>query len=344
MAKRPPATKANTKAKTSPTEWIGGVRAVPAKVRDERGSHRPELALWVERPSGAVVAAQLARKVSLADALLEALARPLVGPPRRPSRLTVEDARAARAVAAVAGDLPIEIAPAPSPELDEIVAELAEKLAADDAEAAREPDYVDDDVTPALLAPFFAAAAALHRAAPWRIAGDEQLMRLDVPSLELDGGALAIVGETGDRRGLILFPSFEAQQQFVARDGEGVELVALEYERVAEVPPSWRALAPRSLRAFPVPVAVDSDGFSGPPGAFEVQLLTAAAEAVVAFMGAHADLFTAPWDGQIRDEAHTGPSGLATHLLAPHPEAVAAALASARRRPRRSGGRSVRRR
>jgi hypothetical protein len=318
--------------------WIGGVRRLPVRVRDEQGNHRPEIAVWIEPATRFVYAAQLGREAALAEALRAALAQA----PREPASIRVGSEEDARLIATVARAIPITVGP--TAEIDELVGDIAEVLAAQDAGGpAREPDYVDESVTRAQLDAFFAAADALHRAAPWNIAGDQQLLRLDVPALEIEGVAISITGALGANFGILVFSSFEAQLAFVEEaergDLEGAtSILSLEFERASDVPASWRKLTSRRRPGgFPVPTLREGDGFAGPVGARELQLLTAAAEAIAAFVRAHPSLFTAPWDGRIRDEVYTGPSGLTTRLLAPHPDAVAMALAeeAPRARPRR---------
>jgi hypothetical protein len=69
-------------------EWVGGRLSSPFYVTEEE-SYRPELVLWLELPDDLIVGTAMAARdepVSLAQTLLQAMHRPMVGPPRRPSR------------------------------------------------------------------------------------------------------------------------------------------------------------------------------------------------------------------------------------------------------------------
>src|SRR5216683_2592036 len=69
-------------------EWVGGRFSLPAWVEDDE-PYRPDAILWVEMPRGVIVLGDVVdprKPVSFADSLQKAMAAPIVGCPRRPSR------------------------------------------------------------------------------------------------------------------------------------------------------------------------------------------------------------------------------------------------------------------
>jgi hypothetical protein len=79
----------------------------------------------------------------------------------------------------------MQVVVGPTPDLDAVFEDLVEKTARG---ATRGSTYLgsghglEPDV-----AWLFRVAAALYRAAPWAVVGDAQVLRLDVPALEVEG-------------------------------------------------------------------------------------------------------------------------------------------------------------
>ena len=72
--------------------------------------------------------------VTFAEALARTMKQPLVGPPRRPTRLRVADPLLAAELRAVFAELVIEVGP--TPELDGVFEHLIESMAAKDRAAS----------------------------------------------------------------------------------------------------------------------------------------------------------------------------------------------------------------
>src|SRR5205085_5949675 len=140
----------------------------------------------------------------LAETLRTAMKKPLVGKPRRPSFVRVADA-------VLAGELreahvDIDIAVAPTPEIDELLASMQAGIGA--------PNFVDDGrIAPALIGELFRAAAPLCRLAPWKFVHD--VIRVDIPKLGVEGACAFIIGRAGKDRGILLFPSIEGFEVFL---------------------------------------------------------------------------------------------------------------------------------
>jgi hypothetical protein len=294
-------------------EWIGGRITAPffveGGVEEGRDPFRPEMVLWLEMPSGLVVGQQVAAREetpgALGRALLEAIRAPLSGPPRRPNTIRIPNTQEAAALRAVIGDtIPISIAP--TPELDALLNQMVESMGAD----APNPSYLDDGrIAPEAVAKLFASAEVLYRTAPWKVASDDQVLRLDIPSLDVEGVCLSIIGSLDENLGLILFPSVEgydaflrAEEKFASGESDGpvdlgTDWLSLSFDRGADLPNSMRREVAKhgwpvaGAGAYPVVMHFERDGISRPPTQREFEIATACATSLCAFFARHSRLF-----------------------------------------------------
>jgi hypothetical protein len=127
------------------------------------------------------------------------------------------------------------------------------------SDSDEEPSYLDGGRIPEdAVAELFRAAEYLYRIAPWRVATDDQVVRIDIPDLGIEGACLSIIGALGESLGFLLFPSFGAYAAFreVAEDPPtpkgpidfGTAWLALNFERGADLPAAmvgrWRRRKP----------------------------------------------------------------------------------------------------
>jgi len=188
-------------------EWVGGWLAPPFFVTDAPEPYRAQVALWLELPEGFIVGQELTAPAdaegALGRVLIAALERPLIGTARRPSRIRVADAERAAEVRAIVGDgIPIRVAP--TPELNEVLESMIEAMPSDSDE---EPSYFGGGRIPEVaVAELFGAAEYLYRVAPWRVATDDQVMRVDISDLGIEGACLSIIGALGESLGSCSFP------------------------------------------------------------------------------------------------------------------------------------------
>ncbi len=283
-------------------EWVGGRLSPPFYVT-EGEPYRPEMVVWLELPDDLVVGNALAapgKEVSLGQTLIEAMRRPAVGPPRRPARIRVANARQAEEVrAAVPG---IDVRVAPTPELDKIVQLMAEHMAAtgagDDA-----PNYLEGGrISPEVVEPMFRASEALYRLAPWKTLDDGQVLRMDIPALDVRGACVSVIGALGESLGVIVFPSIDGYERFLdaAERSErgasldlGTTMLSLCFERGAELPDVARKQVAShgwpvaSTDAFPWLEHRDRDGLPRPLTERDVRIATACATAFGAFFAKH---------------------------------------------------------
>lgn len=306
-------------------EWVGARIPFPLPLKDGKTA---VLQLFAELPSHIVVGTRLDKTEAgqpLSEFLLEVALKPMVGPARLPGRIRVADEAAAADLQSIAG-LPVKIAVAPTPEIDEIVDDLRRALDA----GSQEEDYlsggtIDADAVGAL----FRAATVLHTLAPWKTAGDYQLIQIDAPQLNLHEACVSIIGNAGESFGFVLFPSLG------------------EYERFLESPPApgnshtgtWRSLnfVPKDQvskkqlaqikehgwevagrKAYPAAVVVDG-GERMFPGPEDIAVLRACTTVLVSFLMRNgAGIFEKDQDDiEPLSQSFTGGDGLTVRLTYP---------------------------
>lgn len=287
-------------------EWVGG-RVLPPFYITEGMPYRPEMILWLELPEFPVVFFQLSKPgeapASFGATLLKAMESPMVGPPRRPSTVRVADARLADEVRRVLPE--VRVIEAPTPELDDV---LELMLGASEENARREPSYFEDGrVSIEAIEGLFRGAGILYEAAPWKVAGDCQVLRVDIPEYGVGAACLSIVGQLGQSTGLILFPSIEVFERFLKtaeaphRPTEPIDLggtvLSLNYEAASDLPgPMYREVREHGWsvggpRAYPVVQHRDGDGLLRPLTERDVRVVSACATSLAAFFTKRGDLF-----------------------------------------------------
>lgn len=285
------------------SEWIGGIQAAPFTFKDKGRPVRPLVVLWLELPEDLVVGAQLSKPDeavgALGRALQAAMLRPAVGPPRRPEQIRVATPELAGELRGFLGaDFPIVVGP--TPELDEAFASFNERLGKRSEEELGEQTWLGDGLVKAeSVAALHRVAGALYALAPWRSITEAQVMRLDIPALELEGACLSIMGEMEENPGFVVFPSLEAYERFVEsvqklesptqRPDLGSGWLALNFESGAELPDAMRREVARegwpvaNAKAYPQVLRLDRDGFHLPIEERDLQIVRATASALGAF-------------------------------------------------------------
>ncbi|MBW2063943.1 MAG: hypothetical protein JRJ03_03300 [Deltaproteobacteria bacterium] len=288
-------------------EWVGGRLLAPAYITGGEQPYRPEIVLWLELPNDLIVASEFidpeGLPVSFGATLLDAMASPLVGPPRRPGRVRVADARLAAEVRETIPD--IEVVVAPTPELDRVIQFMLESL-------PPEPDsslsyFEGGPISTEIIELLFRSARSLYRVSPWKKAHETQVIRLDIPAMGVEGACVSIIGGMGENFGLVIFPSFQAYERFldvadpVPASGGPIDLgtptLSLSFERGAELPSSmrrevaehgWPVAGPK---AFPLVQHRDREGLLIPLTEKDVRIVSACAAALSAFFARHARIF-----------------------------------------------------
>jgi len=84
----------------------------------------------------------------------------------------------------------IEVVVAPTPELDRLIDLMVASMLEGGGTG---PSYFENGrVTEDTLASLFQAADTLFQAAPWKLARDSQVMRLDFPALGVEGACVSV--------------------------------------------------------------------------------------------------------------------------------------------------------
>jgi hypothetical protein len=278
----------------------------PAYVTEEQ-PYRPEMILWLELPDDIVVSCTLVDPkgppVAFGESLLDAMESPLVGPSRRPVQIRVANSALAAEAREVVPD--IDVVVAPTPELDRVLHLMAKSLTGEGGEG---PSYLEDGRIPTdTIEALFHAAQSLFRVAPWKVVDDSQVLRLDIPALEVEGACVSIIGGLGESLGIVIFPSLVAFDTFLDAVGGGnlpegpmdlgSRTLSLNFERGADLPPKMRREI--SEHGWPVadPTAYpwiqhrDRDALPRPLNEDDVRIVSACAIALASFFSKHSNIF-----------------------------------------------------
>lgn len=240
------------------------------------------------------------------ESLQSTIEQPMYGKPHAPTRVRVASAELADALRS--GHPGLDVVCAPTPELDEMLTLMREKMAED---GATEQSYLSPEITPEAVAAFFKAAAALFRAKPWKLEPDDQsLFSVTIEQLGMRDAAMSVIGQTGQSLGLILFSGIDDFEAYldaaeVIELGEQPEMpphFVLNFERGAELAPELRKEISEhhwevaGANAYPWLVAVDEELVARPPTGKEVTMAEAIASALTNVMAEKKALRKA-WDG-----------------------------------------------
>jgi hypothetical protein len=281
-------------------EWLCGRYTLTTPIAADPGGQHADALLWLELPGRALVESVMfdpREPAPFAETFENATMAPAVGDPRRPDRIRVPTTHMMKALRDVAAGIPIVVAPVP--EVDEVFAELDAVMTAD----ARPPSYLGDGSIPvAAIAELFETAMLLFRAAPWRVAVEEQIIRLDAPALELEGAVISIIGSLDESHGLLLFSSLEDYLNFGEQEPAGpqtreVAVRSLSFSTAQELPPTmlqevhdhtWPVAGPR---AYPALLVVDPLHETLPVEEEDVRIMTLCTRAFLAFFERHHALY-----------------------------------------------------
>ena len=314
------------------SEWIGGRYMFPVKVCEGDTVIQPEIILWLELPSVVLVGSSIVdprKPVLFGETLTEAMRRPAQGSPRRPARIRVADASLAEALRETAGNIPVVVGPVP--ELDAVFAELRQAI------PDPEPSYLADGaIAAAVVAELFSAARLLFRAAPWRNQSDQQILRVDIPALGVDGACLSVIGAAGESFGALLFRSIydfhafaEAPDHFGAsgkpapRSSGDPAMLSLSFDRkkvlslsmVREIDLHRWPVA--GAKAYPMVLAIDADMNPLPLTERDYRIIIATTRALVTFIARHPGLFEGA-DPQPVSDSITGDDQVTVTVTAPY--------------------------
>jgi hypothetical protein len=175
-----------------------------------------------------------------------------------------------------------------------------------------EPLWTDDASAEARVG-FFAAAAHFERSAPWSVAGDGQILRLDAPALGWVGACASVLGAAAEEYGLLLLRSVDDYVAFARRADRvlsggsgsrriGIPLLSVKFDHPHDVV-GGKVLA-REARAhgwkpgpegrLPYLLKASPDNAALPLTSEDYRVATVFLEAVRAFVEKHRRLFDGP--------------------------------------------------
>ncbi|MFN7964529.1 MAG: SEC-C domain-containing protein [Acidobacteriota bacterium] len=301
--------------------------------------YRPTCVAWIELPEEVVVAFDLCQPddacEALGKALLQAIRNPLVGRPRKPQRIRVADEHLAVEAKRVVGEL-IPVTIAATPELEVLAAAMLGSVMNDSAEESTEEPagYLGGGrVSHDAVSELFDAADDLGLAAPWTIVGDQQLLRLDIPALGVEGACVSIIGALGQTLGLLIFPSharYEAFERVATRPRRkssridlGTSWLSLTLVSREELPHACRreiiehGWSPADASRFPQVEHWTRDGILEPPSERDVRIVSACAASLSAFFSRNREALESG-DVEPISESYDDGTGLIVRFTMPY--------------------------
>jgi hypothetical protein len=303
---------------------------------------RPDVTIWFDATNELIVAYELqvppTPHKKVAQLLDTAMRKPLMGSPRRPARIRVEDEALADLIRRRYGNK-IEVLVAPIPELQELVTSLSEMPIPESDEDVT--GYLHEDcITPEIVAPFFRSASRLYRKAPWGYMTDDFLLKLDIPAMGIEDACISIIGAVGESYGFLIFESIEDFGIMADRSEEilskkkrriGVPIFSVNFDRGSDLSKSMRKQAAQhgwevpGPNAFPSIFRLDADGIAIPPGPRDYRLATLCSEALTRFFSRYGKWLK---KGLLPEDSVTGRYTIrelsgqpVIKITVPHPEA-----------------------
>ena len=206
---------------SSDAVWLMSVRQSPHQIQiSATEAAHPYYVVILDATSRVIRSFDLAENEPAADAVAEALAQAMHAPqpsplnedgdalvPLRPGRVLMDDAALAEVLQAVFEPLGVAVSFfAPLTPVDELLLNLEMFIERGDHRVGL---LEIPDVTPALIATLFEAAAVFHRAAPWDHVFNDDVIRLRYPGPDGDDYFVCIMGNGGLEFGLALYTSLE---------------------------------------------------------------------------------------------------------------------------------------
>ena len=276
--------------------WVVDRRHSSMCVGEGKKAFSPDLVLWADAASGAILATDILRPEAPPEAVLDSLRRALESPlihqgvAREPGvvRVTRPDlAEALRPEAEALGAI-VEVVPA-LPALDEAY----EAMEAQFGSPGNQGYLEKTDAPEPLLADFFAAAAEYYRLKPWKVLTDTEPVLLLGDAWDPPHRYAVVLGAGGETYGFALYHSLRHLER-VWEGGPGaarrVPAISVVFSKTNEFGPSrlaemkdhgWEIA---SRNAYPLVLKLGPKSNSIWPDQADVRLLTAAARALGPFV------------------------------------------------------------
>jgi hypothetical protein len=277
--------------------WIVGTLELP---RSADSKESASLIVWMST-DGAVLNADPCENVdaaSVIESFEKTVNEPQVGKPGLPSSIRTSSTTLAEWLREHLGDR-VEVVLADTPELEGIAQTLRNFGTLPTAQQGH-PTYLSQGIEAQHVANFFASAASLYRAQPWRIVrSDTDVIGVRAPSLQIENAAAIVIGQNGQCYGVLVFANYDGFVSYVTlakahangvKSDANVQFLSLNYERAQDLDPALRAEAKRfgwtvaGPTAYPWPITVGENWSTRAVTLGELTLLAALAEALPRFL------------------------------------------------------------
>ncbi len=293
-------------------EWVAGIISSPSYAFDGAEPYRPAALLWVETGSGLIVGCELLHPREAlgraAGLFMESARAPLAGKPRVPERVRVAEPELLAALEGRIGGVPL--VQSETPELDTVAESFVAHMMEAGEEEEEEESYLVPGIEPEDMGHMFAAAARFYRLQPWQVFPPDTFASIRCETLDIEQGALCVVGQMGESYGFVLFRSLDDAAAYsdavdvIEAGGQPVfprhlmfgfeERSAVGKVLAREIRThGWELAGPH---AYPAAVVVDPDLVTRPLGRDELLGVTAIIEATAELIEAEPDLAEA-WAG-----------------------------------------------
>jgi hypothetical protein len=229
------------------------------------------------------------------EALVQAMQKPMMGKPRRPAEVQIQDAEAANLLRPLLKEIGVKLGVCERVDfVDAAFSELSESMDAD-MEGPTEPGLVDV-VGPDRGGAFFAAAADFFRQAPWKRVGYESAIQVECS--EFEGGPWygVVMGQSGLMNGLAMYHDLKNLQkswrepQNQEKNVRAMKAFTVTFGPAEECSDADVAAAKRHgwkvarSDAYPVVFGKERGMTTRPPVPWEVELLNLCLQAIPAFV------------------------------------------------------------
>ncbi|EMI17678.1 hypothetical protein RMSM_05404 [Rhodopirellula maiorica SM1] len=211
----------------SDQQWWVGLFQPPLWIADRATPYRAYLQLILDSNSGCVVGTDSSVELPSAErqwqVLVETMANPMVGQPRRPESVILDPRMSAEPLTRYSDSLKVitgdqQVAAG----FDELISNFL--LSSGEGEV---PLAKTEGVTNELMERYYDAAARFYKAAPWKMVGGDNLIRLEYLESGEPSWGITVMGQLGQVLGLSLIENVKQARKFLQQECPMEKLVAI---------------------------------------------------------------------------------------------------------------------